>query len=99
MRSEMIQYSTAQVERTVTHLTIDNPNKNKCSLGSLCSLWQLLHDVDEFVGPVPGRADVNAEEVLLGGRGHGERVPLQLGDGRAVEEDVLTHLHFEAVLH
>lgn len=49
-----------------------------CSLGSLRSLRQFLHDVDEFVRPVPGRADVDAEEVLLGGRGHGERVPLQL---------------------
>lgn len=42
---------------------------------------------------------MNAEEVLFGGRGHGERVPLQLRDGRAVEEDVLTHLHLETVLH
>lgn len=52
--------------------------KCNCSLGSLRSLWQLLHDVDEFVRPVSGRADVDAEEVLLGGGGHGERVPLQL---------------------
>lgn len=42
---------------------------------------------------------MDAEEVLLRGRGHGERVPLQLRDGRAVEEDVLTHLHFETALH
>lgn len=69
------------------------------SLGSLCSLRKRLHDVDEFIGPVPGRADVHSEEVLLGGGGHGERVPLQLGDLRAVEEDVLAHLHLEAVLY
>lgn len=42
---------------------------------------------------------MDAEEILLGGRGHGEGVPLQLGDGRAVDEDVLAHLHLEAVLH
>lgn len=42
---------------------------------------------------------MDAEEVLLWGRGHGERVPLQLRDGWAVEEDVLTHLHFETVFH
>lgn len=71
----------------------------KHSLGPLRSFRQLLHDADEFVRPVPGRADVDAEEVLLGSRGHGERVPFQLGDGGAVEEDVLTHLHFEPVLH
>lgn len=66
-------------------------------LGSLCSLWKLLHYVNEFVGPVSGRADVDCEEILLGGRGHGERVPLQLRDGRAVEENVLAHVHSEAV--
>lgn len=71
----------------------------KCSLGTLCSLRELLHDVDEFVSPVPSRADVDTKEVFLGGRGHGEWVPLQLGDGRAVEEDVLTHLHLETVLY
>lgn len=72
---------------------------NVCSLWTLRSLGELLHDVDELVGPVPGRADVDAEEVFLRRRGHGERVPLQLRDGRTVEEDVLAHLHFETALH
>ena len=71
----------------------------KHSLGPLWPLWKVLHDVYESVGPVPGWADVDAEEVLLGGGGHGERVPLQLRDGRAVEEDVLTHIHLKPVPH
>lgn len=69
------------------------------SLGSLSSLWYLLHDFNEFVGPVACRADVDAEEILLGRRRHGERVPLQLWDGWAVDEDILTHLHFETILY
>lgn len=69
------------------------------SLGPLRSLRNLLHYVDEPVGPVPGRADVDTEEILLGGRGQGERVPLQLRDGRAIEKHVLPHLHFETALH
>lgn len=80
---------------TLTSTTVSNQHL----LWPLRSLRQLLHDVDEFVGPVAGGADVDAEEVLLRGRGHGERMPLQLGDGRAVEEDVLAHLHLEAALH
>lgn len=69
------------------------------SLGSLSSFRQLLHHLDEFVRPVAGGADVDAEEVFLGGGGHGEGVPLQRRNGRAVEEDVLAHLHLEALLH
>ena len=76
-----------------------NTCKRKCSLGALRSLRQLLHDVDELLRPVARRAYVDAEEFFLGGRGHGERVPLQLRDGRAVEEDVLAHIHLEAVLY
>ncbi|KAG7215664.1 hypothetical protein INR49_022019 [Caranx melampygus] len=48
------------------------------------------------LGPVPDDADVGAEVVLLGGGGQGEGVPLQPGDGRTLDEDVLTHLHAEA---
>ena len=42
---------------------------------------------------------MDAEKVLFGGRGHGERMPLEVGDGGAVEEDILAHLHLETVLH
>ena len=42
---------------------------------------------------------MDAEKVLFGGRGHGERMPLEMGDGGAVEEDVLAHLHLETLLH
>lgn len=70
-----------------------------CSLWALRSLGELLHDFNELVSPVSGWADVDAEEVFLWSRGHGERVPLQLRDGRTVEEDVLAHLHFEPALH
>lgn len=72
---------------------------NVCSLWTLRSLGKLLHDVNELVGPVSGRADVDAEKVFLWRRGHGEGMPLQLRDGRTVEEDVLAHLHFETALH
>ena len=50
------------------------------------------------LGPVPDDADVGAEEVVLGGGGQGEGVPLQPGDGGTLDEDVLTHLHAEALL-
>lgn len=69
------------------------------SLWSLGSLWQLLHDVDQFVRPVPSGADVDTEEVFLGGGRHGKRMPLQLRNGRTVEEDVLPHVHLKAALH
>lgn len=49
------------------------------------------------LSPVPDDADVGAEVVLLGGRGQGEGVPLQPGDGRTLDEDVLTHLHMETL--
>ena len=68
-------------------------------LGTLCPLGQLLHHADELLGPIACRTDVDAEEVLLRGRGHGEGVPLQWGDFWAVEEDILTHIHLESVLH
>lgn len=86
-------------KKNVNVCTTQYLNDESFSLGPLCSLRQLLHDVDELVSPVPGRADVDAEEVLLGGGGHGERVPLQVRDGRAVEENVLAHLHLKATLH
>lgn len=69
------------------------------SLWSLSSFWKLLHHRNEFLCPVPGRADVHAEEVLLRGRRHSKWVPLQPRDGRAVEEYVLADLHLEAFLH
>lgn len=50
------------------------------------------------LSPVPDDTDVGAEVVLLGGGGQGEGVPLQPGDGRTLDEDVLTHLHTEAFL-
>lgn len=50
------------------------------------------------LSPVPHDTDVGTEVVLLGGRGQGEGVPLQPGDGRTLDEDVLTHLHTETLL-
>lgn len=45
--------------------------------------------------PVADDADVGAEVVLLRRRGQGERMPLQSGNRRALDEDVLAHLHAE----
>lgn len=47
--------------------------------------------------PVAHDADVGAEVVLLGRGGQGERMPLQPGNRRALDEDVLAHLHAEAL--
>ncbi len=47
------------------------------------------------LSPVSDNADVGAEVVLLRGRGQSEGMPLQPGDGRTLDEDVLTHLHVE----
>lgn len=46
--------------------------------------------------PVAHDADVGAEVVLLGRGGQGERMPLKPGNRRALDEDVLAHLHAEA---
>lgn len=48
--------------------------------------------------PVSSCPDVYTEEVFLGGRGEGEGMPLQLGDGWALDEDVLPRGHSEVTL-
>ena len=52
----------------------------------------------ELAGPVADGADVQAELVgLLGCRADGVGVPLEGGDGRDVDEDVVARLEVEVV--
>ena len=53
---------------------------------------------EQALSPVTHNADVGAEVVLLRGRREGEGVPLQLRDRWTLEEDILAHLHLEALL-
>lgn len=48
--------------------------------------------------PVSSNTDVSAEVVFLRGRCQGERMPLQMRDGRTLQEDILTHFHLKALL-
>lgn len=48
--------------------------------------------------PVPNWSYVHTKEVVFRSWSQGERMPFQLGDCRALEEDVLPRLHFKATL-
>lgn len=60
------------------------------------SLLLALEVLEELAGPVSNHPDVERDDVgLLGGRANGERVPLEGGDGRDVDEDVVAGLEGE----
>lgn len=68
-------------------------------LGQLPGLLRLVFvpaaGLVQRLRPVAHDADVGAEVVLLGRGGEGERMPLKSGNRRALDEDVLAHLHVE----
>lgn len=80
-------------------LTLLSPPSPVDILGQFPGLLKLVFvssaGLVQRLGPVSDDTDVGAEVVFLGRGGQGEGVPLQPGNGRTLDRDVLTHLHTE----
>lgn len=81
-------YSRQQLSLSATDILGQLPGLLRLAFVPAAGLVQRLR-------PVADDADMGAEVVLLGRGGQGERMPLKSGNRRALDEDVLAHLHAE----